>query len=266
MRIRSKPSLDRTEWWILKGSKFLVPAADREEWLKAWQAELWHSHHGRSTCLRVDHSPLTIGLLLDALWVRMDCIRRSLDGTAAACVFALIGACTLVALLGYTSLGSFAFYKEGMVQLLWQGPLVLLVTSATMSRRHLHDGPSLPIRIRTQSRFFFTAKCGLIFLFSFLASLDLAQPAHELFPLASDLVQMLLCVLLAITGFRWAILDQQTRCKHCLLKLTAPTRMGRPSHNLLEWNGTEEKCRRGHGRLSSPELESSWCSHSRWIS
>ena len=265
MKTGSGICLSRCEWWVLKGSTLLVPASDRQDWTKAWEAELWHFHHGRSTLSKADRSPLTLGLLLDALWLRMDSIRRLLDGTAVVCLLSLIGACALATLFGYATAGSVGCCREHMTQLLWQGPLVLFVTSATMSRKHLCDGPALPLRLRAQSRSFFTLKCGLIFLFSFLTSMDLSHPAHETFPLAADLAQTLLCVLFAITGFRWAILDQQTRCKHCLLKLTAPARMGRPSHNLLEWNGTEEKCRRGHGRLSSPELESSWCSHSRWI-
>ena len=41
--------------------------------------------------------------------------------------------------------------------------------------------------------------------------------------------------------------------------------MGRPSHNLLEWTGTEQTCKQGHGRLSIPEIETSWHQYSRWI-
>jgi hypothetical protein len=40
--------------------------------------------------------------------------------------------------------------------------------------------------------------------------------------------------------------------------------VGRPSHNLLEWNGTELLCPDGHGHLSVPEMETSWCQSSRW--
>jgi hypothetical protein len=69
----------------------------------------------------------------------------------------------------------------------------------------------------------------------------------------------------ALLGLRWAIGDQEQRCKHCLRSLTTPARVGRPSHNLLEWNGTERSCKHGHGLLSIPEMETSWCRSSRWI-
>jgi hypothetical protein len=44
-----------------------------------------------------------------------------------------------------------------------------------------------------------------------------------------------------------------------------PARVGRPSRNLLEWNGTELNCKQGHGLLSVPEMETSWCQSSRWV-
>jgi hypothetical protein len=47
--------------------------------------------------------------------------------------------------------------------------------------------------------------------------------------------------------------------------LTEPARVGRPSRNLLEWNGSEMNCRQGHGLLSVAEMETSWCEASRWI-
>jgi hypothetical protein len=72
-------------------------------------------------------------------------------------------------------------------------------------------------------------------------------------------------VLLALVGLRWAFRDQEQRCKQCLHALATPARVGRPSHNLLEWNGTELSCRHGHGLLSVPEMETSWCESSRWV-
>ena len=45
--------------------------------------------------------------------------------------------------------------------------------------------------------------------------------------------------------------------KHCLRPLAEPVRVGRPSLNFLEWNGTELLCTEGHGLLSIPEIESS---------
>jgi hypothetical protein len=47
--------------------------------------------------------------------------------------------------------------------------------------------------------------------------------------------------------------------------MATPAGVGRPSHNLLEWNGTELTCRHGHGLLSVPEMETSWCRSSHWV-
>jgi hypothetical protein len=76
---------------------------------------------------------------------------------------------------------------------------------------------------------------------------------------------LLLFVPLALIGLRWAFADQEQRCKQCLRMLAGPARVGRPSHNLLEWNGTELACKQGHGLLSVPEMETSWCDSSRWV-
>jgi hypothetical protein len=69
----------------------------------------------------------------------------------------------------------------------------------------------------------------------------------------------------AHAGLRWAFADQQQRCKQCLHLLATPARVGRPSYNLLEWNGTELLCKHGHGLLSVPEIETSWCQSSQWV-
>ena len=47
--------------------------------------------------------------------------------------------------------------------------------------------------------------------------------------------------------------------------LALPARVGRPSRNLLEWNGSEMNCKRRHGLLSVSEMETSWCDAIRWI-
>ena len=80
----------------------------------------------------------------------------------------------------------------------------------------------------------------------------------------SDVLQELTFVLLALVGLRWSFEDHEQRCKDCLRSLASPERVGRPSHNLLEWSGTKQICLLGHGALSSPEMISSWCERSRW--
>jgi hypothetical protein len=72
-------------------------------------------------------------------------------------------------------------------------------------------------------------------------------------------------VLFALLAVRWSFHDQEQRCKRCLCSLATPARVGRPSHNLLEWTGTQQACRHGHGVFTVPEMLSSWRQHSQWV-
>lgn len=258
--------LSQLQSLLLAAAAVILPRSIRSDWTRTWHAELWHLHHPRSGA-PLNHSKpnLTSGLICDALWLRTDACKRALRGSAAACLLVLTAACLLAILAGWGAAGSLENFRARIAVFLLEAPLVVGVTFATTSRRHIHDGASLSFIIRLRGRLFLLAKSGLALTLSFLVTMDLTLPAHAILPLASDLLQMLLWVILAIAGVRWAILDQEKRCKHCLLLLTSPARVGRPSHNLLEWNGTEQICSKGHGLLSSPELETSWCSHSRWL-
>ena len=69
----------------------------------------------------------------------------------------------------------------------------------------------------------------------------------------------------ALVALRWVFADQEQRCQQCLRALASPARVGRPTYNLLEWNGTEQVCKQGHGLLSVPEMESSWRQSSQWV-
>jgi len=82
----------------------LVPAQERDEWSRTWQAELWYMHQ-RSQHRHV--SPLTgiadlsVGLTRDALWLRTEDWRLAFSDTAALCLVSLFGLSllsTLVAL------------------------------------------------------------------------------------------------------------------------------------------------------------------------
>jgi hypothetical protein len=160
---------------------------------------------------------------------------------------------------------SLHFYlRDELTRSLVAAPPVLFVLLATAPRRH--SGQSIsrwPFWIKRH--FFFVLKTFEILLLAFLLSVDLCIPLHTLIPLTSDLLQLFAFVFFALLGLRWAIGDQEQRCKHCLRSLSTPARVGRPSHNLLEWNGTEQSCKHGHGLLSIPEMETSWCRSSRWV-
>lgn len=84
-------------------------------------------------------------------------------------------------------------------------------------------------------------------------------------PFTALILQSLSFVLFGLLGLRWSSLDSALRCQHCLCSLASPARVGRPSWNFLEFNGTELTCKHGHGHLSIPEIETSWHQSSVWI-
>src|SRR5439155_23506811 len=87
---------------------------------------------------------------------------------------------------------------------------------------------------------------------------------------ASDLTSSPLRINIACAGafvaIRWAMLDQRRRCPNCLRLLDKPVRMGSGSRILLEWNGTELLCLRGHGVMHVPNNPAIWFSKPRWMS
>jgi hypothetical protein len=144
-------------------------------------------------------------------------------------------------------------------------PVILFVSYsiASFSRVELN---SIPRTLRWINHLLFAAlKTSLALLLMFLLSVCVSRPVYIPWPHAADIVQILLFVVFALVAVRWCFLDQGQRCKHCLCSLAMPARVGRPSHNLLEWNGTEQTCKHGHGRLSVPEIITSWHQYSRWI-
>ena len=102
-------------------------------------------------------------------------------------------------------------------------------------------------------------------MLSALVSLDVCLPVEVQPCFATLPLELLFFVMTALLGLRWNLLDEQSRCRHCLRSLAPPRRIGRPSWNFLEYNGIELACRDGHGVLTVPELETSWCRSSAWI-
>jgi hypothetical protein len=158
-----------------------------------------------------------------------------------------------------------AYLAVHLVRALFAAPLVVFVAFATASRRHLEQRSPNHNLYWLKRQLFFAIKSAQVLLLAFLLSADLALPLHAAAPNSSDFLQILTFVLCSLLGLRWSLADQQNRCKQCLHVLTTPARVGRPSHNLLEWNGTELTCKHGHGLLSVPEMETSWCQSSQWV-
>jgi hypothetical protein len=188
----------------------------------------WHAEIWHMRHLKTHRlNGLSVGLTCDALWLRMDSWRNAYTGTVSL--------------------------------------VVVVYAEFTMSNpRHTEHGSASKFRFWFKRKLFLFAKTALLLLLGFLLSADLFQTLHASFPITSDLMQIFVFVVLSLLGLRWSFLDQQTRCKQCLRALATPARVGRPSHNLLEWNGTELLCPDGHGHLSVPEMETSWCQSSRW--
>jgi hypothetical protein len=266
------PALPRFERNLLRIVSKLAPAHEREEWSRNWQAELWYMHQ-RSRHRQV--SPLTgvldlsIGLTRDALWLRTETWSVAFSDTAALCLASLLGLSILSALVALALAGNWhsldLYLRDQFTRSLIAAPHVLFVLLATAPRRHSGERSITRWRFWIKRQFFFLLKTLQVLLLSFLLSVDLCVPLHNPFPFTADLLQLFSFVLFTLIGLRWAIGDQEQRCKQCLRSLTTPARVGRPSHNLLEWNGTERSCRHGHGLLSIPEMETSWCQSSRWI-
>jgi hypothetical protein len=247
----------------------LVPAADLPDWLRTWNAELWHIRRGQHPPVsRFFLADLSVGLTLDALWLRRECWRRRHRGTAALCLVSLASLCLVATLilkdLAGTDRHAWAAINALVVHSLFATPLVLFVGGAT-AWRYTAPGPSRNALASLSRTAFLAGKTVLVLALAALLSTDLCLPLQAHFRGMSDVLQQLCFVLLALLGLRWSFTDQQARCKHCLRALASPERVGRPTHNLLEWAGTEQVCILGHGALSSPEMVSSWANHSRWI-
>lgn len=268
----SCPTLPPFDRKLLDLVERLVPCAEREEWSRAWQAELWHMHHRRGPRHRsaiLAMADFTIGLTRDALWLRTESWRRTFTGTAVLCIASLFGLILLASLITLAPEANLHFIAASLGQQfdrsLFSAPLILFVAFASTSSRHIEQGQHGRGRLWVRQQAFLLGKATQVLVLAFVLSVDICQPMHRSLPDTTDFFQMFWFVLFSLIGLRWAIHDQEQRCKHCLQSLATPARVGRPSHNLLEWNGTELSCKRGHGLLSVPEMETSWCQSSRWI-
>lgn len=273
------PPVDRA---LLRMMRFAVPPAEREEWMRSWQAELWHQHHHASKACGLP-SPghtgsfhrtkgLASGLIQDALWLRTESWNRIFSGTATLCLATLALLLVISALPILVTAGNwkaFALFITHNEQRFALESILIVFVSLAASAGYmetttlLHRGASNVSLVRRP--LFFAAKTMLLLLFTFLLSTDLLQPLHAYSPITAELLQNLAFLLMALIGLRWSSQDSDGRCKQCLRSLAAPSRVGRPSHNFLEWSGTELVCRHGHGMLTIPELETSWCRSSAWI-
>jgi hypothetical protein len=264
-------TLPKSDQLLLRGIGYIVPQMNRDEWLRSWEAELWWCRHPLSGEAHYELSTdLSIGLCRDALWLRLESWLRLLRGTAVLCLL-LLGFSCLVSVLfavcvygSWNLVGSQVFPQIGYF--LFASPLIVFVTSATASKRPAVSKTGRSLQTRLYRIAFLGAKLASLLALMYLLSLDVCSTLAFSFPRTCEYMQMLLFVVGSICSLRWAFQDQERRCKACLCLLNGPRQVGRPSHNLIEQSGNEFACRKGHGLLSVPELETSWRQCSEWIS
>jgi len=259
--------LARTDRMLLRVGLRLTPPDDRENWLRCWQAELWHRHHPRDAS-RTGATDLYAGLIRDALWLRGESWRIAFAGTAIVCLLVLSGLLLLTSLpllvLTGTPHALMLFLIAAGPRFLCEATLVTIVSFATASQ-YLEHTPRASMLTQLRSRLFQAAKSAFVLAIAFLLSTDVFQPIRSAHCFVAEILHPLGFVLLALCGLRWSFHDGGRRCQHCLRALASPARVGRPSWNFLDTNGTELLCTRGHGLLSIPEIETSWRRSSRWI-
>lgn len=260
-----KTDISKCDRFLLRAGASLVPPSNREEWRRNWHAELWHMHDRR----RRFHSlpGLSAGLLRDALWLRAEAWRRAYAGTAILCIASLAALSCIAALLGVVATGWEPFralIESRLIRFLIESPLVVAVTFATSSNRYVDQRATGKTACWLRRQLFLAAKIALLLLLGFLLSTDFYLPLSKAAPMTSEILQVFAFAFSTIAGLMWAFRDQDQRCKHCLCALSTPAFVGRPSHNLLEWTGTRQACRFGHGVFSVPEMFSSWRQHSHW--
>ncbi len=256
-----RPVQLRTEEVLLRCGQRLVPADQRAEWLRSWQGELWYEHR------RTRHD-LSMGLVRDALWLRAERWRQVLSGTAGLCLVLLSLLVTFAALpvmvfADHTG-DPLGFSVHRLLPFAVASGLTLFVSYATSFTGIALPESRLP-RPWLRAWTFHASKVLLLLVLSALVSVDVCLPLEVKALFAALPLELLFFVTMALLGLRWNLLDGQCRCRHCLRSLAPPQRIGRPSWNFLEYNGTELACRDGHGLLSVPEIETSWCRSSAWI-
>lgn len=259
---------------ILWAGARIVHASDRAEWRAEWQTELWYAmqeHGGRRLML------FCLGSLRDALWTRRNSSMWRRCGTvlmiedqpdfpappAIQCAHPLESPFRCLALLGLLAsiaiwaalfasqepLSGGALFVSLLPACAIFGPIAVLTSGTALGEYPRH-------RNWLRRGCFYVAKMTLLLLIvAFGASYLIRTP-----------VQINIALAGAFLAIRWAMMDQRRRCPTCLRLLDKPVRMGSGSRILLEWNGTELLCLRGHGVMHIPENPAIWFSKPRWMS
>jgi len=258
----------------------VVPRQRRLDWVKEWQAELWHQRQGDRRVWRErgalhDAASLAYGLVADAAWLRVDWAREIFRGSAYSCLWVLAAYCVLCAAMVRAVEDSWHAYFQVLTAHFFGGFVIVAAPAifaavATYPLRPLrcnrqHAGARGILSTRAKWNLFLAAKVMLMLALGFLASMAATGYIRMVVGRYSDWFELGLYALVVTVGMRWALLNQEQRCQKCLRMLSQPTRVGNPSHNFLEWSGTELVCADGHGLLHVPEMQGSWCWYDLWV-
>ena len=258
----------------------IVPESKRGDWVREWQAELWHLGHSGSGFRdrRIEASEalsLAYGLIADAAWLRWDWLRATGKGSAPACLTVLSAWCLLLAAVELAVAGSmhaflrvFETHFIGLFVFVAAPAIVAAVSTYPLRPLRCDGGHARTGRLlstRARWNLFLGVKVGLTLLLGFLASMVATVPVRMAVGVWSGWFELLMFSVVVTVGLRWALLNQEQRCQKCLRMLSQPTRVGPPSRNFLDWNGTEQACADGHGLLQVPEMQGSWCWYDLWV-
>lgn len=240
---------------ILRTASLLVPSDRRVEWLDGWRSELWYVPGRRST--------FCLGAFPDALWLLRNSPRRiGIHIDSHLSCLALLAVLAAASLFLATQLPAPTNMHSSRLTLrdLLEGCLAMqLLSSLALPAIRLALGPGahypLSWRSRLRRASFLALKIALLQPIMFgVFVLVCAVPIARLAFTAS-------CIL----AFRWALIDQRSRCPMCLRLLTEPVRMGSASQTFLDWYGVESTCSRGHGVLQISQMPAGYSSHPEWL-
>jgi len=263
--------------WLLPWAAQLVPIPLRADWQQEWRGELWHLDHEHGN--RMPHSAralsLAYGLLADAFWLRSNYVIQISRGSAGSCLATLAFCCLLSIVVSWVYSGS-AHAFSGLIAAHFIGGYIFVAIPAIFTA--IATNPLRPLRcdrnqprseklLSTRARWnlFLTAKILLTLILVFFGAIAAAAPLRIFIGRSADWFELVLWAFAVTAGLRWALLNQERRCQRCLRILNQPTRIGPPSRNFLDWNGTELACADGHGLLHVPEMQGSWCWYDRWV-
>jgi hypothetical protein len=220
---------------------------------------------------------LAWGLAADAGWLWAQSLQDSLRGSAALCVAVLLFNCLVCAAVVLIQAGSWGSFELALRGHFFGGygfvvMPALFAAMATYPVRTLRPDFSdtrgwLSARVRWNV--FLAAKLALTVVLGFLGTAVVFGPMRGLLGHSNswlaDWLELAVSAVVVSAGLRWALLNQEQRCKRCLRLLSEPTRVGLASRNFLDWNGTELVCAEGHGRLHVAEMHGSWCWYDLWL-